>query len=79
MTLLGTITHTEAPTVRTAANIVAEVDVMATKPEHCEGCGGVVMLLLVNYPDSTRKWLAATWDSTARAWLLHSCKGRATL
>lgn len=80
MTLLGAITHVESPKVQTTANVVADADVMATKPEHCEGCGDVVMMLLVNYPDASRKWLAGKWDSTARKWLLHSCsRGRATL
>jgi hypothetical protein len=53
---------------------IADADVLSTQPIHCEGCGEVVMKLLVNYPDTQRKWHAATWNSTAKAWAPHVCR-----
>lgn len=60
--------------------MIADADVVSSQPMHCEGCGEVVMNLLVNHPDGQRKYHACTWNSTARAWAPHSCKtGRAEL
>lgn len=56
------------------AATIADADVCATKPEHCEGCGGVVMQLLVNDPNATRRWVPATWNSTLRAWAPHTAE-----
>lgn len=53
---------------------------MAEQPKHCEQCGAIVIALLVNYADSTRQWVPATWNSTAREWIPHTCEhGRAEL
>lgn len=48
-------------------------DVMAEQPKHCDVCSAVVISLLVNYADATRKWVPAKWNSTARAWVPHTC------
>ena len=58
----------------TRAKHIDPSDVMAEQPKHCEDCGAVIISLLVNYADSTRKWVPAKWDSTVRAWIPHTCE-----
>jgi hypothetical protein len=80
VTMLGAISHTHTPTPKTDARTVAPADVIAEQPKHCEDCGAVVINLLVNFPDQSRRWIPASWDSTRRVWSTHTCeRARATL
>jgi hypothetical protein len=47
---------------------------MGNKPEHCEYCGAIVMMLLVNDPNAQRRWVPATWSMQPPGWIPHTCQ-----